>query len=471
MENILTLGSPGTGKTHNLVEQINKLIDEGYSPTDITILSHTRVAAREIANRSKAKGVKASTIHAMAYSMAEVIRESVVNYVEVKEFSESIGIPMKGNHGKTDDSLELGDEYLSIYNFARATRCPLQWAYNDKGRPGTSEGFKHFCGNFDHWKKGYGFVDFNDMLDEATASKKEITIPALLIDEAQDLSNSQWKLIEKISKNSKWMLVTGDPDQALFTWGGASSSGMIDWAKRVGAKITELEQSYRVPIAVHDLSRRIITSVKNRYAKDYLPTDKEGEVNKYLTIEHFDFSKLKSALILYRNHALRRPIEEALVRNYKAYTCLNGFKSPMHDKYGMGVKAWMSIIRDKYPDKKDVSRVRSIATPILLKCIASNDLERMKNIPAGQALDVPYHMFEYYRRVDFNAAGDIMLSTIHGAKGMEHDNVIIINGMTQRVMDEAMKNPDPEYQVWYVAVTRTKNTLHIIDGEGVNNPL
>jgi hypothetical protein len=43
--------------------------------------------------------------------------------------------------------------------------------------------------------------------------------------------------------------------------------------------------------------------------------------------------------------------------------------------------------------------------------------------------------------------------------------------MTQRVLDGAIKDPDHELMVWYVAVTRTKSDLTIIDGEGVKGIL
>jgi len=465
MDATLVLGNPGCGKTYNLIQHVQKL-SKIYEPQDITVLSHTRIAAKEIVARAGSKKINASTIHSMAYRIADITKESVVTNKEIREFSERIGVPMKGVGGSNDQTLAMGDEYLAIVNYAASNCKPNQWAYNEKGMPGSHDEFEYFWKNYDAWKESYGFVDFNDMLDMAIKSDTAPFIPVLFIDEAQDLSLQQWHLINDISKHTETMLVTGDPDQALFVWGGASSRYMLDWAKRVDAKIEHLSQSYRVPGKACKLSKKILKRVANRYDKDYKPTKHRGHIDRYLTTMHYPFENLDSALILYRNHALRNSVEEQLIYANKAYTTLNGFKGPCQNKYGLGVMAWLNIRKNGSLDSRDFSAVRAIATPILMKLIMANDLEGILNISPLMALDIPGPMLQYYRHVNFSKMGDIKLSTIHGAKGTEHDTVIIINGMTQRVLEGAMADRDAELAVWYVAVTRTRNHLIIIDGEG-----
>jgi len=465
MEAVLVLGNPGCGKTYNLIQYVQNLTKK-FDPQDITVLSHTRVAAKEIIERAGSNKVNASTIHSLAYRIAEISKESVVTNKEIREFSEGINIPMKGAGGYNDQTLAIGDEYMAVINFAEANCQPYSWAYKKKGMPGSSNEFEYFYKNYHAWKDSYGFIDFNDMLTQATKSKVTQHIPALLIDEAQDLSLKQWGLIDKISENTKFMLVTGDPDQALFIWGGASSQYMTEWGKRVGAKIEHLSQSYRVPRKVCKLSKKILQRVSNRYEKDYKPTKLKGHIDKYLTTIHYDFKNLNEALILYRNHALRKSIEEQLIFANKAYVTLNGIKGLCQNKYGLGVRAWLNIRKKGSLDSRDFSAVRTIATPLLSNLIVKNDLEGIMTIEPIKALNIPYQYFNYYRNVNFDEVNKIKLSTIHGAKGMEHDKIILINGMTQRVVEEAMVDLDQELAVWYVAVTRTKNHLIIIDGEG-----
>jgi superfamily I DNA/RNA helicase len=281
----------------------------------------------------------------------------------------------------------------------------------------------------------------------------------------------QWKLINKISTTTKEMVVVSDRDQSLFCWGGAWPEGAEEWANRVGAKINILDQSYRVPFAPYMISVDILKSIKNRYDKTYKPTDQDGSVRRYNSIDNFDFNRVDSALILYRNHALRRKIEEELIRYNKPYTTLNGFPGLCDNKYGKAVTAWVNAKSTGQLNQHDARAIRAVATPAGMRVLCSNNVLDILDMSAMEVLLIPLNFIDYYRNVDFSKKNDIKMSTIHGAKGMEHDNVILVNGMTQRVLDGAIKDPDHELMVWYVAVTRTKSDLTIIDGEGVKGIL
>jgi superfamily I DNA/RNA helicase len=293
----------------------------------------------------------------------------------------------------------------------------------------------------------------------------------IVVGNCQDISKMQWKLIDKVSANTKEMVVVSDRDQSLFCWGGAWPEGAEEWANRVGAEINILDQSYRVPFAPYMISVDILKSIKNRYDKTYKPTDQDGSVRRYNSIDNFDFNRVDSALILYRNHALRRKIEEELIRYNKPYTTLNGFPGLCDNKYGKAVAAWVNAKSTGQLNQHDARAIRAVATPAGMRVLCSNNVLDILDMSAMEVLLIPLNFIDYYRNVDFSKKNDIKMSTIHGAKGMEHDNVILVNGMTQRVLDGAIKDPDHELMVWYVAVTRTKSDLTIIDGEGVKGIL
>lgn len=56
----------------------------------------------------------------------------------------------------------------------------------------------------------------------------------------------------------------------------------------------------------------------------------------------------------------------------------------------------------------------------------------------------------------------ITISTIHGSKGGEADNVLLITDMSPKTYSSYQENQDDELRVFYVAATRTKKNLHII---------
>ena len=56
----------------------------------------------------------------------------------------------------------------------------------------------------------------------------------------------------------------------------------------------------------------------------------------------------------------------------------------------------------------------------------------------------------------------IVLSTIHGVKGGEQDNVVLLTDLSRNTQINYEKNPDDENRLFYVGATRTKNHLHVI---------
>ena len=60
---------------------------------------------------------------------------------------------------------------------------------------------------------------------------------------------------------------------------------------------------------------------------------------------------------------------------------------------------------------------------------------------------------------------NISLSTIHMAKGGECDNVMLLTDLSPANQEEMATNPDDTNRAFYVAVTRAKRQLHIVDSQ------
>jgi superfamily I DNA/RNA helicase len=56
----------------------------------------------------------------------------------------------------------------------------------------------------------------------------------------------------------------------------------------------------------------------------------------------------------------------------------------------------------------------------------------------------------------------IKLSTIHGAKGGEADNVLLLSDLSTKFAKDYDKNSDDINRLLYVGITRAKQTLHIV---------
>ena len=65
----------------------------------------------------------------------------------------------------------------------------------------------------------------------------------------------------------------------------------------------------------------------------------------------------------------------------------------------------------------------------------------------------------------FKNKARIRLSTIHGIKGGESDNVVVISDISYRTWRKLNTEPDDEHRVFYVAVTRARKNLFILQPE------
>ena len=64
---------------------------------------------------------------------------------------------------------------------------------------------------------------------------------------------------------------------------------------------------------------------------------------------------------------------------------------------------------------------------------------------------------------DLNKNPRISISTIHGVKGNERENVVVITDLAGAAFIDYEKDPDDTHRLFYVACTRTEKNLYIIE--------
>ena len=98
-----------------------------------------------------------------------------------------------------------------------------------------------------------------------------------------------------------------------------------------------------------------------------------------------------------------------------------------------------------------------------------NGLLAKPEMPWDEALDklpdvdVAYINALVRRGEDLTAEPRIRLSTIHGAKGGEADNVVLFTDITAAAEASMESDPDSMHRVFYVAVTRTRQNLYTLE--------
>lgn len=474
----LVLGGPGCGKTTYLLEQVVDAVDRGFDIRRIGFVAFTKRAAAEAKQRIRARlGVENkdipyfSTLHSLAFRSMGVTSDQVLTDEIFAKFAQVEGyhFSVSGDPWKSRD-----DRALAASNLARSTgrsledcafemQVELDWA-------------RHVDFDVATFKEQRALVDFTDMIVRFVEDPPKVGIDFLIVDEAQDLSALQWKMVDILRENAKEVIVAGDDDQAIYRWAGADLERFLG----LSAERKVLERSFRLPRAVHGLCNRIIGAVEKRYPKDWGPRNEDGEVIFVDRIETLDMNTEKSWFFLARSL-----YQLAMPRSYLwasgvpyVYRTQDGHFRSSSDR--PDVKAYLTLLALQKGQEVDHESATNFWRFLKPKHTAPEfrkakfaeplDLATMRRVfgLTEEALDlssleirpnVKSHICAAEERGEDLRSPRVTCSTIHGVKGGEADAVYLIPDVSRTVFESS--DPNDESRVFFVAASRARKRLFI----------
>ena len=413
------------------------------------------------------------------------------------DFALQESILKRSDNRLEDDEFIYKDWSLSIYDKARnMMEDPIKVYKRESYKKDNIDVFQRKISTYEHYKNGGGessFIDFTDMISKAI---DEIDFPALdvlILDEAQDFTPLQWSVLFKIANKSNKIYLAGDDDQGIYQWNGADSKYFTTYFP--GRKVV-LRKTRRFGEAIHHFTEIIRRGIIDSEEKEYLPSDKDGAVKRYLNFKEIDFSQEGTWYILGRVNKVVNELRMA-AKEAGLYFGDNKNNKSFDRKQWQAIKAWTAISNGKSINKGDAEvmfkYIRDLEKDAYrqdkfwmgepdFKTYTFQELKEWcgltvsdekknkewwwilrRNFTSRQKIYF-IRLLKRYGQQQLNEEPKIIIDTIHSVKGGEADHVVLAskNDYASDFGRKTKLDKSGERKVYYTGASRAKNTLHIL---------
>lgn len=353
---VLTIAVPGAGKTFSICARLYNMIWNYKIPcSKILAVTFSKGSAKDMDKKfSEVFGstlendipnysdnpMKFSTIHAFAYKILRDYERKYNVKFELIESSKNISKrAVFETIYKTFCSDSLTDDvYEELVRQISYCKNKLLSLDNIKSLSGEiHHKFYDIYIAYEDYKKNNGYIDFDDMLTLSLEYLKDIPefyykysnmYDYIVVDEGQDTSTVQFKIIQIIAGKKANICVVGDDDQSIYEWRSADVDNFLYFDKYFpNVKKIFMEQNYRSTNKIIKVSNDFIKSNKKRYEKELFTENEEGSNLNIIECDSYDaemefivnelrnIQNYKDHSIIYRNNVSAFTISNILAKN------------------------------------------------------------------------------------------------------------------------------------------------------------
>ncbi|KLU09729.1 ATP-dependent DNA helicase [Kocuria sp. SM24M-10] len=277
---VCVLAGAGTGKTRAITHRIAYGIATGvYTPQKVLALTFTARAANEMRNRLRglgAGGVQTRTFHAAALRQLQYF------------WPQAVGGPLPGlvEHKarlitEAAQNMRLSTDRAAVRDLA----AEIEWAKVSMLTPDTYPAraarrdmplgyevrtVQRLYQTYEELKTDRHLIDFEDVLlltvavleeDERVAATVREQYRHFVVDEYQDVSPLQQRLLDAWLGGRDNICVVGDASQTIYSFTGASSRHLLEFPRRhPEARVVRLVRDYRSTPQVVETANRLLAA-------------------------------------------------------------------------------------------------------------------------------------------------------------------------------------------------------------------
>ena len=493
-------GPPGTGKTTTLINIVKQELDNGTKPENIAFVSFSRKAAEEARDRSaEALNIGADqmvwfrTLHSFAFQNIGIGSKQVLKGSDYNQLGRLLGLEFASNSSLTmaDGNLfsagKGGDAYLSLIQLARVRGVSLEQQFNDANdRRLYFQQLKIVNQVLLDYKRDTGKIDFVDMIEKFIDEGDCPLLDVLIVDEAQDLSPMQWKMIHDVMKpRAKRVYFAGDDDQCIYSWMGVNVKDFLNASDNK----TILHKSYRLPRSIHTIAEGMVSQLSTRQEKVWMPKEESGVVVWHHDMLGLDLTSGEWLILARTNYIANKIATDLKEQGYLFWREGSGWS--ISPNVLTGIEVWLKLCKGIHLSAKELKTLSTllksdIVTKAGRKKLATLDSELTYNLESirenfttNVSAEMPWYdalkvsekeriYISSVRRMGEKILTDkprIKISTIHKAKGGEADNVALLLDSSKPCAESP--DQDSEIRTFYVGATRAKKALHIIESQSM----
>lgn len=465
--------------THNTTWAINDITKELETrrPEEIAFVTFTRKGAEEGLRRVCSKLMLEPedlpyfrTLHSLTFHAMNYKANQMFGRIDQRKFNKEYGYNVNrcevstGKVAPTRDSL-----YLDFYDLERSGALTSKQMVEADIELGY---YHQIVRKYEEYKAQQHLVDFFDCLIKYIQSGDSLPCKVLYCDECQDITALQWKVIEKAFRNAEKIIILGDDKQSIYSYSGARPDILIELSKQF--PVEHLSMSYRLPRQVYKLANAITSFIGEKTEQEsvFRTDNKEGTITQLNSLDRLknfidtdtlenDEQKTEWYILARNNCFLDQPkkvLEDALI----PYWTADGFF--MGGEIMKRLKDYEGFRLEGYKDsKKREDFARKFGIEDFSQPFTETNLftEGRKWIYASYI--EKYGLKKLEEMCKWNP--QILVSTIHHVKGGECSHCAVMLDTTKRTQGNIYNDIDEELRVLYVAITRTKQDLFLIDSK------
>lgn len=521
---VCILAGAGTGKTRTITYRIAHLIDQGFVvPQKVLAVTFTSRAAGEMRDRLRTMGiggVQARTFHAAAlrqlrYFWPQVAGDLPWTLIDNK-------FPLVARATRTvglEPDKELVRDLLGEIEWAKASLItPEGYAgaieNSHREPPAAAEKVAAVYKRYEEAKtspEGMA-LDFDDLLlhvagalENAPAVAEEFRnqYQTFVVDEYQDVTPLQQRVLEVWLGQRDDLTVVGDANQTIYSFTGATPDYLLNFSRTYPhGTVVKLQRDYRSTPEVTDLANTVISKATGREAGTRLelqgmrdpgpePTfasypdepsearDVAAQIKKLIAAG----TPAREIAVLYRINAQSAVFEQALSDAGVVYQVRGGEGFFTRPEIREAINVLVSATRRNDLPDDPVAVAKAAFAPLGLSATepeGARQRERWQTLNAlveliadivrtGEATDLPGVLGSLRQRAEAKqppAVDGVTLASLHAAKGLEWDAVFLA-GLVEKTLpiSHAIKAGDDqieeERRLFYVGITRAREHLHL----------